>query len=82
MGLQVGRFWEHIGSELEVLVPSWVQVGRSWAYVGASWGYVGPSWGYVGAKLGLCWSMFGHLGSNLKVLETIWRVLVESIRKP
>ena len=36
-------------------------------------GKLGPSW--------LCWSMLGHLGSNLMVLETMWMVMLEDAEK-
>ena len=77
-GLQVGglgtilapswRSWDHLGSKLEDLGPSWLQVGRSWGHLGSNLEVLGPSWLQVGRS-------WRHLGSKLRVQS-------ESIEKP
>ena len=51
------RSWGHLGSKLEVLGPSWLQVGRSWGHLGSNLEGLGsillPTWGHLGSKLGI-----------------------------
>ena len=60
----LGATWGYLGLKLEVLGPSWLQVGRSWGHLGSNWGVLRPSW----LQLQRSW---GHLGSNLGGLGAI-----------
>ena len=74
------RSWGYLGSKLEVLGPSWLQVGRSWDHLGPKLGGLGTmlapscrSWGYLGSNLeglgSILLPTWGHLGFKL----AIWR---------
>ena len=47
----VGIFFRHLGSQLWVLGPTWVQVGRLSAILAPNWGFLKPSWLQVGSKI-------------------------------